>query len=477
MGQAKILNAVGSIGGVAAAASKLAGALGGSLPGGWKASLRQASYRGVPFGVLAGEVTFGRKNAVHRYPKRDGVWVEDMGREARLYHLTAFLVEDSAVYGGGGVVGQRDRLIRAFETAGDGELVHPTLGRMKVSALEGHSLERWDTGRYFELTLVFIEAGERRFPTNGTSTGDALSAAANSLNAASVLSFAKQIASAVKLGAAVVQQAVSTALGWYVTAVGLVHDVKRFFGAVSTLAGNFGNLFGGGNSGYSAAAKKVKQSTTVGDLIRNDAAARTAVTQAGNALVAAAGQVSDTATFGAKAQGLAAALAASAVDPADRIRLLLSLGSYEPDSANTSSAIGVAMATMQSACADLFRRCAVSQLIVAVGAFQPRSADEASAMAATVSDVLAAAALRAGDQGEDDVYLQLMAANKAVVADLKARGGNLAAVADFSFADSLPALMLAQRMYRDPSRSDDLIVQADAVHPAFMPTKFKALAS
>lgn len=187
MGQAKVLNAIGSIGGAASALSNLAGALGGGLPGSWRSALRQASYKGVPFGVFGGELTFGRRNAVHQYPQRDGVWVEDLGRNARLYHLSAFLVEGSAKYGGGGVVGQRDRLIKAFETAGDGELVHPTLGRVKVSALEAHCLERWDAGRFFEVTLTFVEAGERKYPTTVTSTADALSAAAQGLSVASSL--------------------------------------------------------------------------------------------------------------------------------------------------------------------------------------------------------------------------------------------------------------------------------------------------
>src|SRR5882672_1106363 len=131
MGQARILNSIGSIGGVASAASALVSALvGGPVAVGWQAQLRQASFRGVPFGVLEGDVSFGRKTAVHQYPQRDGVWVEDLGRAARLYHLTAFLLENDLVYRGGAVLTQRDRLIKAFETDDDGELVHPSLGRL-----------------------------------------------------------------------------------------------------------------------------------------------------------------------------------------------------------------------------------------------------------------------------------------------------------------------------------------------------------
>lgn len=477
MSQANILNFVGSIGGVGGALSSLARALGGDLPGGWKSSLRQASYRGVPFAILAGETTFGRKNAVHQYPQRDGVWVEDLGRAARVYHLNAFLVENSLVYGGGGVVGQRDRLIKAFEQSGDGELVHPTLGRIKVSALEGHALERWDAGRFFELSLTFIEAGERRYPSNETSTGSALIQAADAVDGASIAAFIQRTADAVAYGAAVVQQAVSTAVGWYVAAVDLVHDVKRFFGAISTLAGNFGRLFGGGNAGYSATKGAQRKASSVDQLIANDAAARTSVTNAGANLITAAASVSDGASFGAAARGVAAALAASAADPADRIRLLSSLARIQSSDPTSGAAVGAATATMQTGCNTLFRRLALTQVVYAVGAYQPTSADDAAAVRDAVVDLIDEEILMAGDAGDDEVYRALSAAKQAVVGDLRARGGNLASVTTFSVSASMPALALAQRLYRDPTRSDDLVKQADPVHPAFMPTTFKALSS
>ena len=133
MGQAQILNVIGSLGGVGNAAAALASTLTGGAPGAWQAAIRQASYKGVPFGVFTADTQFGRKNAVHSYPQRDGVWIEDLGRKARLLHLNAFLIENSVVYGGGPVNLQRQLFIAAFEGEGDGELVHPTLGRVKVA--------------------------------------------------------------------------------------------------------------------------------------------------------------------------------------------------------------------------------------------------------------------------------------------------------------------------------------------------------
>jgi prophage DNA circulation protein len=45
-----------------------------------------------------------------------------------------------------------------------------------------------------------------------------------------------------------------------------------------------------------------------------------------------------------------------------------------------------------------------------------------------------------------------------------------------SFAGSLPALVLAHRIYDDAGRADQLVQQVQPVHPLFMPQSFQALA-
>jgi prophage DNA circulation protein len=39
----------------------------------------------------------------------------------------------------------------------------------------------------------------------------------------------------------------------------------------------------------------------------------------------------------------------------------------------------------------------------------------------------------------------------------------------------IPAPVLAQKLYRDASRSDELVSVSDCVHPAFLPLNFNAL--
>jgi prophage DNA circulation protein len=40
----------------------------------------------------------------------------------------------------------------------------------------------------------------------------------------------------------------------------------------------------------------------------------------------------------------------------------------------------------------------------------------------------------------------------------------------------MPALSLAQRLYQDAGRSDELVAEAVPIHPAFMPSRCRALA-
>jgi prophage DNA circulation protein len=62
------------------------------------------------------------------------------------------------------------------------------------------------------------------------------------------------------------------------------------------------------------------------------------------------------------------------------------------------------------------------------------------------------------------------------VQDLTVRATSLAALTTVSLGAALPAPVLAQRLYRDSTRADELLQAVDPVHPAFMPMSFQALA-
>jgi prophage DNA circulation protein len=465
---------LGTASGITNLASSLAARLGGSAASYFE-QLRPASFRGVPFVSLGGESAFGRRNELHEYPQRDTVWVEDLGRRGRRIRIYGFVVGDD-------VIAQRDILIAACETSGDGSLVHPTLGRRTVSLMDFRSIERWEKGRYFEFQFEFIEGGPRTYPTSDTATTLAVSNAFGGLNVAAAADFARTASTAILQGAAVLGAAVDASVGWYTYAKNLVGDARNLFKLLTNLPGDFGRFTGSATlptfSKYPSSSVGKSGVTTQG-LIEQATAARAAVTTASEMLDTAARSLdaSTVGDFSTAAQGVTSAVLAATTDPADGVRLLSSLSGYVPSGSTTTSVIGIAMGQMQMACGDLFRRSAIASVALASSTYQPTSSDDAANMRDQVSALLDAEIDVAGDQGEDDTYEALRTLRAAVVADLNKRGAALSSIQTFVFAGSMPVLVLATRIYRDPTRADDLTTQIDPIHPAFCPRSFKALAN
>lgn len=468
-----VLAVVGSIGGLASAADNL----GSLLTGDWFSNLKPASFGGVPFGVFEIRTSAGQNRSVHTYPFRDDVWAEPLGKRPRAFEVIGFLLEGDLKTGAGAVIEQRDNLLAVCESADNATLVHPTFGTVdSVACLGVEMVERLDLGPVFEIRLTLIKSGPRKFPTTQVSTADDSANNAANLKDKGLLDYAKDVAADIRNGAAVVQKAVSTVVAWYQLGVTAVNDVKRVIGAVSTLSGNFGRLFGGGNSGYSASNAKASASTTAADLLAASAAGRAAVTAAGAAMQAAAANPSDSATFGAAVDAFVAAVAASANDPADAVRLVSGLVQYSPEDVVVPGQIGASMGVVQVATAALLRRYALAQLAVTLSSYQPSSQQDAATVLSNALDLYDAEIDNAGDAGDDDTFVALRSLRRAVYADLTARGADLATLATFSFNATLPSLVLAQRIYDDVTREPQLLQQIDPIHPAFCPIAFQALA-
>ncbi|HEY2010526.1 MAG TPA: DNA circularization N-terminal domain-containing protein [Rhizomicrobium sp.] len=438
--------------------------------------LQQASFRGVPFGVRSANGRFGRRIALHEYPMRDKPWAEDLGRAARQISLEGFLISDSGIYGGGDVLDQREQMIAACEQEGSGTLVHPTLGELTVSLRGGLVVtERWDNGRYFEIQFEFVESGDRVFPSDSTDNSDATDSAADDLDAAAGDDFTGDVSDVIGDGPAITDMLTSTVNGWLDVAGPLAADATSLLSMVGTLSGEYGRYFGGRTRGFGSAAQPVNDET-VASLIVQGASSRAAIAQASASLqtAAAGGQPAAIATAG---QAFAAAMLAAMVDPADGVRLLGQLGNFYPAQYTSSAPMGQALAQVQTATGALLRRAAIGALARAVAQYQPASQDDASAVMTSVSGQIADEITAAGDSGDDASFVALRSLRAAVVTELSAKGALLPAMRQFSFGAALPSLVLANRLYRDPMRADELTTEANPIHPAFFPNSFRALAS
>ena len=497
----------------------------------WVKSLNPATYRGVRFGVLGSEARFGRRLAMHEYPNRDQSVAEDMGRSTRRFSLVGFLVTDSAVYGGGDVIEQREKLVAAVETAGPGLLIHPTYGLLNVSVPDGGLaiVEKWDEGRYFEFHLTFVETGLRVFSSISASKKSLLEALVDKLGIASLSDFVRSaeaavstVYSAIKMvegvisdaletvdsivdfGSSVVSSIINTVADFAALGGEIIHDASRINGLGDRLTGGVSGLFGrysGGSSGRSYTSSRntpatlstsVSPATTAAELaqaLADQVALREAATAAGDALTAAAENFAGAATsstaakvagitaLAEAAQAYVAAVAASIADPADAVRLLSKLAAFAVADYSSASHIGQARTVAQYTTATVLRRAVLAELATVASNYQPSSYDDAISVRDAVVKQLDAEILIAGDLGDDASYAALREVRRVVIEDLNERGADLAALQTYTFNAAMPSLVLANRLYQDANRSAELVSQADPVHPAFMPTSFRALTS
>jgi prophage DNA circulation protein len=269
-----------------------------------------------------------------------------------------------------------------------------------------------------------------------------------------------------------VNEAAKTASAWAANALQVGNDVTSLLKLGVSLPGEFGRLLGLASGVSVGQVVSAVPGLSAADLVGKAAVARQNVASAAAAMNTAGVNVSTstTAAYASAGQGLPAAILDAAPTPGDALRGLSTLAAFSP----VSQASGLSL-TMRGAAADLFRRAAVVAAARAGATYEPQSSDDAANVRSQVLGLLDAEITTAGNQGDDDVYTALRALRASVVKDLNARGAALPTLTTVQTHAPMPALALAQRLYRDPTRGDELVARAGAVHPAFMPTQFQAL--
>lgn len=152
----------------------------------WKMQLVPASFRGAEFKIEVNSRASGRRVVLHEFPKRDQPYAEDMGRAARRFPVTGYVI-------GSDYKAQRDALIAALEAEGPGLLILPTLGEQIVQPREYAVREQRQAGGMAEFEMTFVEAGAAAFDTNESSSSASNTAADNAQNQA-VASSGKDLA-------------------------------------------------------------------------------------------------------------------------------------------------------------------------------------------------------------------------------------------------------------------------------------------
>ncbi|AOM40487.1 DNA circularization protein [Xenorhabdus hominickii] len=446
----------------------------------WAEHLHPASFRGVPFAVVSGESVFGRRQAVHEYPYRDTAWVEDLGRATRRITLRGFIVQDSRVYHAPDVITQRKNLVAACETGSTGTLIHPTLGELTVSVTDSglRMNESVEFGRVFEFTLTVIESGLQVFAvTNSTQSATEVKnhwlRTYTTMLAKYVSAIRGEIRSVVQ-GMKIIQ---ATANQWIGMVTRSVDEVTNLSDMLKTTFGSerYGRYqrgkIGGTVSGATGIRSRDAQHRDDAEIVRKNTAA---VIMGRKSIAESIDRLSRSLTveaFSQAAHGVVDAIISSAGSTDEKMAIFENLATFQN-----------AQYQQNSVDRHVTEMTVLLLVVLSAGAmartaseFTPANTQEANDLQRRVCHALDAASVMSGDLGMDDIYQTLMSLRYAFITSAALNGAESGRLAQFSLPAVLPSLNVANRIYQDAGRSDELIQATNPRHPAFLPVRFKAL--
>lgn len=391
----------------------------------WRNRLLPASFRGVPFKVKRADTQVGRRNALHEYPQRDDAWPEDMGRLARRFSVEGQVIGENYDQA-------RDRLIDALEAKGPGELVHPYYGRKTVSLVSPVRISESasDDGGVARFSLEFVEASDNTEPSSRADTRDRVDKAADEANRAAANDFAG------KFG---------------------VHGKPDFVSA----------------SAMDRVRGVVDTMHSVRQAMLSDMAIVTDYVNAAKALAGGvAGILRAPVDLANRILGLVAGIRGLALAPEAALSGLRKLFGYGNNDAAVrhiprTTPSRIAQANNAVAINTLVQRTAVIEAVRASSRMDFTSYDQAIAVRDELGeqiDVLA-------DVAPEDVYRALVTLRVAMVQDIAGRGADKARISQATMPSTMPALVVAYRIYGDATRAEEIVVRnAGRIrHPGFVP--------
>jgi prophage DNA circulation protein len=383
----------------------------------WRDRLRPASFRGVPFYVAEAGGQYGRRIQHHEYPQRNVPWAEDLGRAQRRWNLTGYVL-------GAHYMGTRDRLLTACETAGAGKLVHPYLGEIQVVCDSVRYTERDEEGGICRFEFAFAEPGKQGAPDARRAAGAAVRSAASGLASAAISAFAGNT-----FRVAGFQDFV---------AVSAARDLAQLAAILEGLRG-----------------PTLQAPEPVALEARRRILALAALDPAAVPADTIAAAVLD-----------AVAAFADSVTPATALDGLEALTFVTFPLPTSTATPGRAQEAENTTClANLTHQAAAAALPGPVSTIPLAVYEDLVAVRTRV----VALCDRMEDAATDAVFEALAEVRAQAIAELAVRGATLQPLRRYVTAFPRPSLTLAQRLYQDPSRADELVARTGAVHPGFLP--------
>jgi len=355
---------------------------------------------------------------MHEYPQKDTPWAEDLGRRQRTWNVTGYVL-------GSGYMALRDRMISACEQSGDGILVHPYLGNLTVVCVSCNYTERDEEGGICRFQFTFAEPGSTGAPWAERGVGALLRLAGGNLNLAAIAGFA----------------------GFSFHVAGFQDFVAEAAAAdLERLAAILEGLRGPTVQTADQAALEARRHILA--LAALDPASVPAETIAATVLDAVA----------AFAASVAPALA---LDGLDALTLVAFAGPPTP----TTTPGRAQQAENAASLTALVQQAAIAALPGPVSAVPLQVYEDLVAVRRRVVELCD----RVLELATDPAYQAIDEIRAQAIADLTARGATLLPLRRYTTLLPRPSLVLALRLYQDPSRDAELVARTGAVHPGFLP--------
>lgn len=441
----------------------------------WRDHIHPASFRGVPFGVISGENVFGRRVAVHEYPFKDTVYVEDLGRSTRKFTIRGFLIQDSLIYESSDVFSQRDNLISAVETKGSATLVHPTLGELTVYVTDGglQVTEGVESERVFEFTLTVIETGEREF-----SAIDAIGIDAKTNWLKTITTAATRYIAIFKGEINSVARAIQVIKG---TNSGYLDQVQSVIDSVSNLGNVLSSTFGNKKySRYNTGAVGGRVSGVSGNVAKDsDTRSESSLVDEKIASSVVDREKVTNAIEKSKNPSTIEEVPENIINIIEKV--IDAQGSTKEKINGFETLSKYTSTNYQSTSQDQFITEATVSMLVCMSAcsmaymallYTPSNLEEAQSILNRVCEALERALLLCADEGNDECYNALLNQRNSFIKTYISKFAGLSAMMKVTLSSPATALNLANRFYQDANRSEELVQAANPVHPAFMPMAF-----
>lgn len=412
----------------------------------WRDDLLPASFRGISFLIPQASVPVGQKGQLHEYPQRDEPFFEQLGKQAQVHTMTAWVIGDDCFE-------RRDKLLEALQTPGPGELVHPWLGRMQVKVGDCKLAHELTSGGMVSFDLTFYPDKPLTFPTAKVNSQQQVVKASDSMLTSALARYKEAMAKVdqARLGLlrlrnslsnvyTVIQQQFAPFVGVFTNLTGFVQSLMNSPGALSSLFSSYfsdfslqDSAFADTNSSYRNAVATTTQQTEAVTAINT-------VSQSGGIDSAAAAQAT-----------------ANLVQDALLVQVALIISEMPIASQPVSS--GSTPSVEQQAILPVVR----PEVPVADDVLQLRD---------SLSDAIFEASLKA----DPAHYVVMNTLRQTLVKHLTAVAESGVRLVDITPPETMSALVLAYQRFGDATRSAEVVQRNRIRHPGFVPAALLKIA-